>query len=392
MTDDQIEAWAKDPRRADTMPYGLYEPAHRKGITGAALVVRAVLYFRNGFTPEVRKALVSCFEQYRAVIEEYHHATEVAAGQQPSNTGPLRWFYAEGEDPIAYDQAPGFERLAKTVPANQTLAVAMTSAEHKLATGFYDFTVFALSDWKAERKRGLDGVAFSVPRAFLVHRPSRFQAMFNVFAEALPTVHGHAGFAVNVPPMGRRPNEASEYFYARRFGPGIDVGDPMRSNIRKLYTKIKTVDWLNALDAELVREVSGPSSLALPPDWFIREPLGNGGLIIQAGTAPETGISDGPGKPILPPAAYVLLNQALHPIVADTLDTLQDGTLDSTAPLLNTVVATENWLRRFTVPDDQINAWWVELHKTPKVTGERAAVEDLTQKLRDRMGLSRPSV
>ncbi|AOR66327.1 hypothetical protein BBJ41_01425 [Burkholderia stabilis] len=386
MTNDQIEAWAKDPRRADTMPYGLYEPPHRKGITGAALVVRGVLYFRNGSSPEVRKALVNCFEQYSAMIEEYHHASEVAAGQEPSKTGPLRWLYAEGEDPTAYDPS-GFERLAKSVPPNETLAVAMTSADHKLATGFYDFTVFALSDWKAERKRGLDGVSFTVPRAFLVHRPARFQAMFNAFAQALPTVHGHAGFAVNVPPMGRRPNEASEYFYARRFGPGIDVGDPMRSNVRKLYTRIKTVDWLNALDAELVREVGGASSLALPPDWFIREPLGDGGLIIQAGAAPETGISDGPGKPVLPPAAYVILNQALRPIVADTIDTLQDGTLDSTAPLLSTVVATEGWLRRFDVPEDQINAWWVELHKTPKVTDERAAIEELTNKLLGRMGL-----
>ncbi|MBB2981543.1 MULTISPECIES: DUF3396 domain-containing protein [Burkholderiaceae] len=386
MTNDQIEAWAKDPRRADTMPYGLYEPPHRKGITGAALVVRGVLYLRNGSSPEVRKALVSCFEQYSAVIDEYHHASEVAAGQEPSKTGPLRWLYAEGEDPTAYDPS-GFARLASSVPANQTLAVAMTSADHKLATGFYDFTVFALSDWKAERKRGLDAVSFTVPRAFLVHRPARFQAMFNAFAEALPTVHGHAGFAVNVPPMGRRPNEASEFFYARRFGPGVDVGDPARVNVRKLYTKIKTVDWLNALDAELVREVGGASSLALPPDWFIREPLGDGGLIIQAGAAPETGISDGPGKPVLPPAAYVILNQALRPIVADTIDTLQDGTLDSTAPLLSTVVATEGWLRRFDVPEDQINAWWVELHKTPKVTDERAAIEELTNKLLGRMGL-----
>ncbi|WP_186193966.1 DUF3396 domain-containing protein [Burkholderia gladioli] len=386
MTNDQIEAWAKDPRRADTMPYGLYEPPHRKGITGAALVVRGVMYFRNGSSPEVRKALVSCFEQYSAVIEEYHHASEVAAGEEPSKTGPLRWLYAEGEDPTAYDPS-GFARLASSVPPNETLAVAMTSADHKLATGFYDFTLFALSDWKAERKRGLDGVSFTVPRAFLVHRPARFQAMFNAFAQALPTVHGHAGFAVNVPPMGRRPNEASEYFYARRFGPGIDVGDPMRSNVRKLYTRIKTVDWLNALDAELVREVGGASSLALPPDWFIREPLGDGGLIIQAGAAPDTGISDGPGKPVLPPAAYVILNQALRPIVADTIDTLQDGTLDSTAPLLSTVVATEGWLRRFDVPEDQINAWWVELHKTPKVTDERAAIEELTNKLLGRMGL-----
>lgn len=168
--------------------------------------------------------------------------------------------------------------------------------------------------------------------------------------------------------MERRPNEASEYFYARRFGPGIDVGDPMRSNVRKLYTKIKTVDWLNALDAELVRAVGGTSSLALPPNWFARQPLRDGGLIIQAGVAPMSGVSNGTGIPVAPPAAYVLLNHALRQIVADTLDTLQDGTLDSTAPLLNTVVATEAWLRRFNVPDDQINGYWVELHKTPKLS------------------------
>ncbi|KVP40228.1 DUF3396 domain-containing protein [Burkholderia ubonensis] len=367
MTNDEIAAWAKDPRRADTMPFGLYEPAHRKGITGAALVVRGVLYFRNGFTPEVRQALVRCWKQYNAAIEEYHHALQVAAGEQPSKSGPLRWLYTEGEEPIQYDKAPGFESFAVSVPADETLAIAMTSAEHKLAAGFYEFTVFALSEGKAARKRGLDGLAFTVPRSFLMQRPGVFEALFDTFAKDLPTVHGHGGLAVNVPPMGRRPNEASEYFYARRFGPGIDVGDPMRSTVRKLYTKIKTVDWLNALDGDLVRAAGEESSLVLPPDWFARQPLGDGGLIIKAGMAPESGVSNGPGTPVSPPAAYVILNRALQPIIADTIDTLQDGTLDSTAPLLNTVVATEGWLRRFNVPDDQLNTYWVELHKTPKL-------------------------
>ncbi|RQZ93212.1 DUF3396 domain-containing protein [Burkholderia cenocepacia] len=370
MTNDEIAAWAKDPRRADTMPFGLYEPAHQKGITGAALVVRGVLYFRDGFTPAVRQALVRCFTQYNAAIEEYHHAPEVAAGAQPSKSGPLRWLYAEGEEPAQYDKAPGFESIAARVPADETLAVAMTSAEHKLATGFYEFTVFALSEGKAARRRGLDGLAFTVPRAFLVHRPGVFETLFNAFAKDLPTVHGHGGLAVNVPPMGRRPNEASEYFYARRFGPGIDVGDPMRSTVRKLYTKIKTIDWLNALDGDLVRAAGGSSSLMLPPDWFSRQPLGDGGLLIKAGVAPESGVSNGPGIPVSPPAAYVILNRALKPIIADSVDTLQDGTLDSTAPLLNTVVATEGWLRRFDVSDEQLNNFWVELHKTPKLRDE----------------------
>lgn len=387
MTNDQIEAWAKDPRRADTMPYGVYEVPHRKGITGAALVVRGVLYFRNGSTPEVRQALVRCFEQYTAAIDEYHHALEAAAGQSPSKAGPLRWFYADGEEPVTYEKAPGFSNLARTVPANDALSVEVTSADHKLATGFYDFSVFAQSERDAELRRGLDTLAFTVPRAFLVQRPAVFEALFDVFAEALPIVHGHAGLAVNVPPMGRRPNEASEYFYARRFGPGIDVGDPMRSEVIKLYTKIKTVDWLNALDAELVRELGGASSLVLPPDWFIRQPLRSGGLLIQAGVQPEAGISNGPGKPVAPPAAYVLLNQALRPIVVDALDPLQDGTLDSTAPLLNTSIATENWLHRLDVPADQINAWWVELHKTPKVAAARDAIEEQRRRIGERMGL-----
>jgi hypothetical protein len=388
MTNDEIEAWAKDPRRADTLPFGLYEPPHRKGITGAALVIRGVLYFRNGFTPAVRQALVRCFEQYDAVISEYHHALEMASGRPPSKTGPLRWLYSEGAQPAEYNKTHGFARLAQTVPSGQTLAVAMTSADHQLATGFYEFTVFALSEWKATLKRGLDGLVFTVPRSFLMQRPAVFQAMFMAFAEALPTVHGHAGLAVNVPPMGREPNEASEYFYARRFGPGIDVGDPMRSNVRKLFSCIKTVDWMTALDGDLVRALGDDRPLILPPDWFIREPLRDGGTVIQAGVAPESGVSgSAAGKPVAPPAAYVLLNHALRPIVADTLDSLQDGTLDSSAPVLNAAIATEGWLRRFNVPNDVLNDYWVDLHKTPKVTDDRAAILEQTERLRKQMGL-----
>jgi hypothetical protein len=388
MTKDQLLAWANDPRRLDTLPFGLYEEAYRKGITGAALVIRGVLYFRDGHTPEVRQSLVRCFDQYSAAIEEYHHALEVAAGQKPSQSGPLRGFYTEGQEPVGYDKAPGLAHLARTVSADDAMAVELTSADHKLAAGFYDFQVFTQSERDSELKRGLDVLAFSVPRAFLVQRPAVFQALFNAFAEALATVNGHAGLAVNVPPMGRRPNEASEFFYSRRFGPGIDVGDPNRYEVCKLYTKIKTVDWLNALNAELVRELGGATALGLPPDWFIKQPLGEGGLLIQAGVAPEAGISNGPGKPVSPAAAYVLLNHALRPIVTDALAaSLQDGTLDSSAPLLNTRIATENWLRRFNVPEDQINGWWVQLHTTPKVTDARAAIEEQTRAIRQRMGL-----
>lgn len=390
MNEEQMKAWVADPNRADTLPFGFYEPAYRKGITGAALVVRGVVYFREGHTPAVRAALVKCFEQYNATITEYTQALARALQEKPPKDGPLRWFYSEGEQPMPIDKAPRLDTLATTVPADEALVVQMTSADHKLATSFYDFGVFTVADWKATLSGNLDVLDFTLPRAFLEHRPGVFQALFAAFCEALPTVYGHAGFGVNLPPMEQEANEATEYFFARRYGPGIDVGDPMGYSTVRLVGKIKTVDWIVALNSDLVRAAGGPTSWTLPPDWFVRQPFGTDGLIIQAGAAPQSGISDGPGKSPLPPPAYILLNAALRPIIAENMDILQRGTLDSTAPLLNTTVATEAWLKRFDLPPGQVTEQWRELHKTPTVGSSKAAVAANLLRLRKAMGLPEP--
>ncbi|KVN13894.1 hypothetical protein WT09_16755 [Burkholderia stagnalis] len=368
MTKDELVAWAKDPKRQDTLPFGLYEEPYQKGIVGAALVVRGVLYFKGGYTTEVRRALVHCYERYLATIYEYEKVSATEAGIEPPKAGPMRWFYEEGAKPVAFDKTPGFPGLAKDLPAESILVSATTSADHKLAAGFYEFSVFCLEDWQAAMgTRGLDVMVFTVPRRFLQICPGAFEQLFAGFASALPTIHGHAGYGVNVPPMGRRPNEASEYFWSRLYGPGIDVGDPVRTCVRDLIDRIKTVDWLTALDADLVRRAGGAEDLILPPNWYRKTPLRDGGLLIQAGVEPVAGVPLGKGIPPAPPAAYVLLNHALRAIVADKINSLQSGTASSTAPLLNTSVASEAWLQRFNVPDDELNEYWVELHKTPKM-------------------------
>ncbi|MCS6480195.1 DUF3396 domain-containing protein [Burkholderia thailandensis] len=369
MTHDELVAWANDPRRQDTLPFGLYEPAYQKAIVGAALVVRGALYFKGGHTQAVRQALVRCYDRYLTTITDYESASAKAAGLEPPKVGPMRWFYEEGKSPVAFDKARGFPRLASELPSGQILVSMTTSADHKLATGFYEFSVFCLEDWQAAMgTRGLDVMVFTVPRRFLQICPGAFEAMFAEFATTVPTIWGHGGFGVNLPPLETEANEASEYFWCRRYGPGIDVGEPASTSIRDLTGKIKTVDWLTALDADLVRSAGGADSLMLPPDWFRKTPLGDGGLIIQAGTEPVAGVPVGKGIPPRPPAAYVLLNHALRPIVADSSDILQSGTIDSTAPLLNTRVATEAWLQRFNVPDGELNGYWVELHKTQKLS------------------------
>lgn len=47
MTKDELATWANNPRRQDTLPFGLYEPLEQSAIVGAALAVRGALYFRG---------------------------------------------------------------------------------------------------------------------------------------------------------------------------------------------------------------------------------------------------------------------------------------------------------------------------------------------------------
>lgn len=367
MTKDELIAWANDPKRHDTLPYGLFEPLYQQGIAGTAFVVRGVLYFRNGHADCVRKALTRSYHRYLDVITEYEAAVAKVEGREAPKVGPMQWFFAEGEAPVAFDKSGGFPDLAKRVPGHAALVSTTTSADQKLAAGFYDFSVFCLEDWEAKFGRSLDVMSFTVPRGFLQLAPGAFEQLFAEFAEWLRPVHGHGGYAVNLPPMGREPNEASEYFWARQYGAGLDVGSPRRTCVRDLTDELKTVDWLTAIDADLVLKAGGAAELMLPPDWYRKSPFGDGGLLIQAGTEPQTGISMGAGQPPAPPVAYVLLNKALRSIVAETIDSLQDGTVSSTAPLLSTTVASEGWLRRLDVPDNELPGYWIELHKTPKL-------------------------
>ncbi|HHT8899264.1 TPA: type VI immunity family protein [Burkholderia cenocepacia] len=365
MTRDELVAWAHDPKRQDTLPFGLYEPPYQKAIVGAALVVRGVVYFKDGYTKRVREALVQCYESYMSAVNEYVKVYAKAAGTEPPRAGPMRWFYEEGKSPVAFDKARKFPSLALDQSSSAVVVSETTSADHKLAAGFFSFGVFCFEDWQADY--ALDTIKFSVPRAFLQLCPGVFEKLFAEFVAALPTIWGHAGFGVNLPPTEREPNEASEYFWSRLYGPGIDVGNPMAHATIVTRDRIKTVDWLTALDADLVRQVGGGDKLMLPPDWFRKTSFGNGGLIIQAGPEPAAGVSMGKGIPPAPPAAYVLVNHALRSIVAQKSDILQSGTINSDAPLLNTRVATEAWLRRFNVPDEELPGYWEELLKTPKL-------------------------
>ncbi|WP_179254930.1 hypothetical protein [Burkholderia sp. AU15512] len=61
------------------------------------------------------------------------------------------------------------------------------------------------------------------------------------------------------------------------------------------------------------------------------------------------------------------MSRALLPIVAATIDSLQDGTINGVAPFFRATVVSEAWLRRFNVPDDEISGYRIDRYETPEL-------------------------
>jgi hypothetical protein len=341
MSSDEFEAWAKDPKRAGTLPYAIFEPRHAHQGVGAAVVVRACLYFKGGFTVDKRETLAWAFDEYIKLARK-------AAG---SNDTPVKWLWFNGRPALSVDKAPTLATLAKRVRDNEGFDAVYVGGETAKDASFYEFRSFCLEKFQADLgTRGLDVLVFTLPVPLVRDNPQSFVKLFREVATALDAVHGHAGLAVNLSPSGRPENESSEYFMAQQLGPGVDIGDPMAMKVRKLTEHLKTVDWLTLIDDAMLERVGAIEVLQseLPPDWFALERCARG-LLIRSGVSPQAGTSRGEDQPMDAPPAYVVLNAALRAILVDSVSSLQRGTANGDAPVYNTPASSDAWLRRFDV-------------------------------------------
>lgn len=346
MTDND-EQRLRELAEAGMMPSAILEPRYPHTGIGAALVVRASIYFEGGYKREKRAALAAILDAYASIARE-----SVTSGGQA-----LKWLWFNGTQARPFSKAPTLAALAKRTGANEGFDATHVGGDTAHEASFFEFTTFCLEQFQAElgtRIRGLDVLVFTLPIGFVRSNPGKYIELFQFAATAIDARHGHAGFAINLSPSGRTKNESSEYFMAQRLGPGVDIGNPVATKVRDLTDRIKTVDWLTLVDMDMLERVGGIDRLRseLPPDWYSLDSCA-GGLLIRAGVAPEAGVIR-PGAPPAAPPAYVVLNAALRAIVADTVASLQRGTANGDAPVVNSKVSSNAWLRRFDVSADEL--------------------------------------
>jgi hypothetical protein len=354
--DQNFLEWAKANQGKALVPNGLLEPRYANDGIGAAVVVRAALYFERAYDAAVREAIADCFDDYCA-----------------SPGCKLTFLWSNGKAAQPFARAKSLRAAARSLGAEDRFDFCYVGGDQASDASFWRFEVVGLRQWQEKTgNRGLNSLAFSWPVVAVQENPDAFTKLFFDAARRIAAVHGQAGFAVNLSPTVPHENEATEHWIAQIM-PGLDVGEPSSTSARDLKDKVKTVNWLTAIDKPMLDAVGGLSALRseLPPDWFAIGDYG-AGIVIRAGVLPESGLSDSEDKPAFLPPAYVVLDHALRAVRTESMDVLQRGTVNGGAPVYNTKVSTELWLKRFEVSDDELLRAKAAVLETPGLPRETA--------------------
>ncbi|WP_414451478.1 type VI immunity family protein [Burkholderia sp. 22PA0099] len=359
--DKNFIEWAKANQDKALIQNGLLEPRYAHDGIGAAIVVRGSLYFERAFDPDVRKAIVECFEDYQAM---------------PGCK--LTFLWNNGKAAQAFDKAKPFRSIAASLGPDDRFDFCYVGGEAATDASLFRFDVTGLRQWQeAKGTRGLNALAFSFPLSAVQENPDAFAKLFFDSARRINAVHGQAGCAVNLSPTNPEENEATEHWISQIM-PGLDVGKPDSVSVRGLKERIKSVNWLTAISKPMLAAVGGVATLRseLPPSWFSMGDYG-AGVVIRAGVQPESGVSDNEDKPPVPPPAYVVLDHALRAVRANEMDILQRGTVNAGALVYNTQASTSAWLRRYETDDKGLLAAKAALLDTPQLSQENALPDPL---------------
>ncbi|MDU8579021.1 DUF3396 domain-containing protein [Pseudomonas syringae pv. actinidiae] len=349
MTDlpfDPIQLMREHPEKMH-IPGGLLTKQGPQAYVGGMPAITGTLFFHDAHLPEVREAICSCFDEYKALAQE--HLTWLWRSEPP-----------EGPDKFAYTKAPAMRTMMKRMHEDDLVSFAYISGKQAHDAGDWEFKVFGRRGWEAKMiVRGTSALRFSVPLLYVEEHPAAFQAMFVSFARRLKAIHGYGGHGLVLSAVRMSDNQPYEAFLAEKLH-GLDVGHPVAGSTHA-HKGIKTVSWLTALNHELVEKIGGIGEIEaeLPMDWFALYDYGSG-VVIQSGPTPEAAPTDQPK-----PARLVLPNRLFKAIRAPKFS-LHYASRDGEPRIIGW--AAEQWLKRFDIEEDELMAYKARLLDEPRLT------------------------
>ena len=248
-------------------------------IIAVRLGLMCTLYVQHPQDPAVRQALAECGDQYQAMF-----GAHLTLYLNPTGNGRF----------VRYPK--GGVSLAEYVANNKSTPDDFFTPSFTSGESFRDAASYSVKIWgPSERYLSVaeEPAYFSatLPFAFLKDRPGQgaFQQLVHGWCRTLRPYCGYAGIgAIQSVDLAERDRTAYDaYPIAMRF-PGVEI-ESAGTVARNLGSHIKGVNWLTALSDEVLAPIGGRQALLAQLDENFRIMEYEGGVLIQAGPAPELG-------------------------------------------------------------------------------------------------------
>ncbi len=356
-TEEEYKLWAEQQEQG-AIGGGLFAKGGPEDYVGAIPAIRAVLYFKEGFSDDMREAIAQCFDDYQAYAKD--HLTWLWQDEPPKG---------EREN-IAFSDAKPIRESLKNYSPMKAFNFIYISGKEKFATGPWEFNASGASKWQIINGTYQSTLTFSMPIEWVEENTKIFIELFIKFANRLKAKHGYAGYACIISRIRDDKNEPTEAYLSRKWW-AMDVGNPYLES-DNLLNGIKTVSWLTAINYEWFNPIKEEQALnsELPMNWFIGYDYGTG-IVIQAGNLALNGFVE--EDPL--PAPYVLLNRVLKPLRVEKIGSLHRVNHNNDENPLITGYRAEAWMKRFDIEEAEKLDYFGKLQQEAKLISKYAFLD-----------------
>ncbi|MBJ8426296.1 DUF3396 domain-containing protein [Acinetobacter bereziniae] len=357
-TEEEYKLWAEQQQQG-AIGGGLFAKGGPEDYVGAIPAIRAVLYFKEGFSDDMREAIAQCFDDYQTYAKD--HLTWLWLDEPPKGAG---------SDSTEFKNVKPIREIFKFYSPMKSLGFLYTSGKEKFATGPWEFRFSGKSKWQIINGTYQSTLTFSMPIEWVEENTKIFIELFIKFANRLKAKHGYAGYACILSQIRDDKNEPTEAYLSRKWW-AMDVGDPIITS-NYLLNGIKTVSWLTAINYEWFNPIKEEQALnsELPMSWFIGYDYGTG-IVIQAGNLALNGFVE--EDPL--PAPYVLLNRVLKPLRVEKIRAIHYGNHNNDENPLITGYRAEAWMKRFDIEEAEKLDYFGKLQQEAKLISKYAFLD-----------------
>ncbi|WP_373867745.1 type VI immunity family protein, partial [Acinetobacter bereziniae] len=145
---------------------GLLTPQGGEDYVGAIPAIRAVIYFKEGYSDEMREAIAQCFDDYQVYAKA--HLTWLWQGEPPKSESASNTF----------NKVKPIRKILNNYTQMKELSLLYTSGIEKFATGAWEFFVSGRSQWQAQKKNYQSTLTFSMPIEWVGENSKAFIDLF----------------------------------------------------------------------------------------------------------------------------------------------------------------------------------------------------------------------